>query len=136
LILRLPAEVCMPYCAQCLIEYVEGTAQCEDCGAFLLPGSPPIPPRLDIADERDFKLVAVRIFTTGMGAELAHGILQSQGIPCALSGDVAGSVPLSLIGIRLLVREEDVAHAEGILKEYLDTEVPLPPEEPEPAKGA
>ena len=129
----------MPYCAKCLIEYVEGTGQCEDCGAFLLPGSPPAaPPRPEIANEKDVKLVAVRIFTgdSGMGAEVARGVLESQGIPCALSGDVAGSVPLSLIGIRLLVREEDVAHAEGILKEYLDTEVPLPPEEPEPAKGA
>jgi hypothetical protein len=34
----------MPYCAKCLIEYVEGTTQCEDCWAFLLPGSPPEAP--------------------------------------------------------------------------------------------
>jgi len=122
----------MPHCAQCLIDYVEGTAQCEDCGAFLLPGSPPLPPRPDITDERDFKLVPVRIFTgdTGMKGELAHGILESQGIPCALSGAVARGDPFSLMGICLLVREEDLAHAERILKEYLDVEVPPPPDEP------
>ena len=39
----------MPYCAKCLVEYVEGTTQCEDCGASLLPGSPPgTPPPVDL----------------------------------------------------------------------------------------
>ena len=42
----------MPYCAQCLIEYVEGTAQCEDCGASLLPGSPPQRHRVLISARR------------------------------------------------------------------------------------
>jgi hypothetical protein len=122
----------MPHCAQCLIEYVEGTAQCEDCGAFLLPGSPPSPPRPDIADEAEFKLVPLRVFTgdTGMRAELARGVLESQGIPCALSGAVARGDPFSLMGIQLLVREEDVAHAERILKEYLGVEAPSLSEAP------
>ena len=116
----------MPYCAKCLIEYVDGTAECEDCGAILLPGSPPAaPPRPEIAHEKDVKLVSVRIFTgdSGMGAELARGVLESQGIPCTLSGDVAGE-PFPVMDIHLLVREEDAGRAERILQEYDDAEVP------------
>ena len=127
----------MPYCPKCSIEYVEGTAQCEDCGAFLLPGSPPAaPPPLEITHEKDAKLVSVRIFTgdAGMGAEVARGILESQGIPCVLSGDVAGE-PFPVMDIHLLVREEDLGRAERILKEYLDAEVPSAPEDPDPAEG-
>jgi hypothetical protein len=129
----------MPYCAQCLIEYVEGTAQCEDCGAALLPGSPPAaPPRFDLTAEKDVKLVPARIFsgtTAEMDAELARNILQTQGIPSALSGEgVADAFPVA--DVHLLVREEDAAHAERILREYLDVEVPLAPEGAEPGAGA
>ena len=128
----------MPYCAKCLIEYVEGTAQCEDCGAFLLPGSPPAaPPRPEITHDKDVKLVPVRISAedSGMEAEVARGVLESQGIPCVLSGDVAGE-PFPVMDIQLLVREEDMGRAERILQEYADAEVPPTPEEPDPAKGA
>ena len=128
----------MPYCPKCFIEYVEGTSQCEDCGAFLLPGSPPAAPaRPEIAHEKDVKLVPVRISAgdTGMEAEVARGVLESQGIPCVLSGDVAGE-PFPVMDIQLLVREEDMGRAERILQEYADAEVPAAPEEPDPAKGA
>jgi len=128
----------MPYCAKCLIEYVEGTAQCEDCGAFLLPGSPPAaPPRPEIPHEKDVKLVPVRIFTgdTGMEAEVARGVLESQGIPCVLSGDVAGE-PFPVMDIQLFVREEDRGRAERILQEYTDAEVPSAPEDLDSTKGA
>jgi len=127
----------VPYCAKCSIEYVEGTTQCEDCGAFLLPGSPPeAPRRLEIAHEKDAKLVSVRIFTgdSGMEAEVARGILESQGIPCALSGDVAGE-PFPVMDIHLLVREEDAGRAERILQEYAAAGVPAAPEEPDSTEG-
>jgi hypothetical protein len=128
----------MPYCAQCLIEYVEGTAQCEDCGAALLPGSPPeAPPRVDLAAEKDVKLVPVRIFggtTAEMDAELARNILQTQGIASALSGEGVAD-PFPVAEVHLLVREEDAAHAERILQEYLDANIPAAPEDPEPAEG-
>jgi len=128
----------MPYCTRCLIEYVEGTAQCEDCGASLLPGSPPEPPPpADLTAEKDVKLVPARIFngaTAEMDAELARNILQTQGIPSALSGEgVADPFPVS--EVHLLVREEDAAHAERILQEYLDMEVPASPEESNAAEG-
>jgi hypothetical protein len=129
----------MPYCAKCLIEYVEGTAQCEDCGASLLPGSPPeAPPRVDLAAEKDVKLVPARIFngsTAQMDAELARNILQTQGIPSTISGEGLAD-PFPVTEVHLLVREEDAAHAERILQDYLDAEIPSAPEEPEPTEGA
>ncbi|MGA2983276.1 MAG: DUF2007 domain-containing protein [Terriglobia bacterium] len=129
----------MPHCAQCLIEYVEGTAQCEDCGAALLPGSPPeAPPRVDLMEEKDVKLVPVRVFTGGtaqMDADLARNILQSQGIPCLLQGETSAEL-LPVLDVPLLVREEDAGHAERILQDYLDADVPSVPEEPDPAAGA
>jgi hypothetical protein len=129
----------MPYCPQCLIEYVDGTAQCEDCGANLLPGSPPEPPlRIDLTQEKDVKLVSVRVFSGGtaqMDAELARNILQSQGIPCLLQGESSVEM-LPVLDIPLLVREEDAAHAERILQDYLDTEASTAQEDPDPAEGA
>jgi hypothetical protein len=126
----------MPYCAKCLIEYVDGTTQCEDCGATLLPGSPPAsPPRLEIPHEKDVRLVPARVFTGGsarMDSELARNILQTQGIPSTIAGEGL-SDPLPVTEVHLLVREEDAARAERVLQEYLDTEVPAAPEDADPA---
>ncbi|MGO8787363.1 MAG: putative signal transducing protein [Terriglobia bacterium] len=128
----------MPYCAQCLIEYVEGTTRCEDCGADLLPGSPPeAPPLVDLSGEKNVKLVSVRVFNGGtaqMDADLARNILQAQGIPCLLQGEGSFEM-LPVLDIPLLVREEDAERAERFLQEYLDTEAPSGPDEPEPAEG-
>ena len=127
----------MPYCPKCFIEYVEGTSQCEDCGAFLLPGSPPAaPPRPEIAHEKDVKLVPVRVTAgdSGMEAEVARSILESQGISCVFSGDVPGE-PFPVMGINLLVREEDAARAERILQDYARAPVPPAPGESDPAGG-
>ena len=129
----------MPYCAQCLIEYVEGIGQCEDCGADLLPGSPPAgPPVVDLAGEKDVKLVSIRTFSGGtaqMDADLARNILQSQGIPSLLQGESSAEV-LPVLDIPLLVREEDVERAERILKDYLDADVQLSSEEADSAEDA
>ena len=128
----------MPYCAQCLIEYVEGTANCEDCGSVLLPGSPPEAPVVaDLHGQKDVKLVTVHVFSGGtaqMDADLARNILQSQGIPSLLQGETAAEV-LPVLDIPLLVREEDAAHAERILKDFLEAEVQMSPEETDPAEG-
>jgi len=128
----------MPYCAKCLVEYVEGTTQCEDCGAFLLPGSPPeAPPRVDLRHEKDVKLVPARIFngtTAQMDAELARNILQTQGISSALSGEGLAD-PFPVMEVHLLVREEDAERAERFLQEYLDTASPADPAAPEASEG-
>lgn len=127
----------MPYCPKCLIEYVEGTGQCEDCGAVLLPGSPPeAPPPVDLIAEKDVKLVPARIFagsTAEMDAELARNILQTQGIPSTLSGEGLAD-PFPVGEVQLLVREGDAAHAERVLQDYLDANVPSTSEEPDPAE--
>lgn len=127
----------MPYCAKCLVEYVEGTTQCEDCGAFLLPGSPPqAPAPVDLRKEKDVKLVPARVFngtTAQMDAELARNILQTQGIPSALSGEGLAD-PFPVMEVHLLVREEDAERAEHVLREYLDTAAPAVPEEPKSAE--
>ncbi|MGA3164604.1 MAG: DUF2007 domain-containing protein [Terriglobia bacterium] len=115
----------MPYCPQCFIEYVEGTKKCEDCGSDLQPGSPPeAPPRVEITNEKDVKLVSVRTFAGGtaqMDADLARNILQSQGIPCVQSGQGAANV-LPVLDVHMLVREEDAERAATVLEEYLDTD--------------
>jgi len=128
----------MSYCAKCLIEYVEGTPQCEDCGAALQPGSPPeVRPPVDLSGEKDVKLVPVRVFSGGtaqMDADLARNILQSQGIPCLLQGETSAEV-LPVLDVPLFVREEDAAHAERVLQEYLDAEVTSLPEDDDSAEN-
>jgi hypothetical protein len=115
----------MPYCPQCLIEFVEGTVKCEDCGANLVPGSPPeSPPLVQVPDSKDAKLVSVRVFSGGtaqMDADLARNILRAQGIPCAPSGEGAANL-LPMLDVHLLVREEDKARAARVLEEFLDTD--------------
>jgi hypothetical protein len=112
------------------VEYVEGTARCEDCGAELQPGSPPEPrPPIDLSAEKDVKLVPVRVFSGGtaqMDADLARNILQSQGIPCLLQGETSAEV-LPVLDVPLFVREEDATNAERILQDYLDADLASPP---------
>jgi hypothetical protein len=126
----------MPYCANCMIEYVEGVAQCEECGSALLPGSPPeLPAAIDLTKERDVKLVPVRIFAGGtaqMDAELARNILQTQRIPSMVQGESAAEL-LPVLDVPLLVRESDQAQAERILAEYFDRENASLTDEPTPA---
>jgi hypothetical protein len=127
----------MPYCARCFIEYVEGTTQCEECGAPLLPGSPPeAPTHVDLTQDKDVKLVPVRIFTGGtaqMQADLARNILRSQGIPSVPEGENAAEI-LPVLDVPLLVREEDVEKANRVLQEYLDTDSSANLEDPSSAQ--
>jgi hypothetical protein len=110
-----------------LVEYVEGTAQCEDCGASLLPGSPPQPPAaVDIPNLRGAKLAPVRVFagsTAQVNADLARNILESQGIPCFLQGETSAEV-LPVLEIPLLVRMQGADRATRILEGYLDADAP------------
>ena len=119
----------MPYCPNCLTEYVEGTTACEDCGAQLVPGSPPetppdTQPEIRSAGSADSKLVTVRVFTGPtalLDADVARNILQSQGIPCLVPGETSAEL-LPVLDVSLLVREEDAERAARILEDYLDPE--------------
>jgi hypothetical protein len=113
------------YCPRCYTEYVEGTAQCEDCCVPLQPGEPPERSRGAVPTEirRDVKLVRVRTFsgpTALLDADVARNILQAQGIPCFVPGETSVEL-LPVLDVPLLVREQDVEKAEAILKSYLDT---------------
>ncbi len=122
----------MPYCSKCLIEYVEGTTECEDCGGDLLPGSPPESPgQLMTLDSKDVKLSPVRVFTGAtaqMNADLARSILRSQGIPCILQGETSAEL-LPVLDVPVLVREQDAERAARILEGYFDTDAPAAAEE-------
>jgi putative signal transducing protein len=138
----------MPYCPQCLTEYVEGTTECEDCHANLVTGSPP--ERLaeedeldkshagsghaigralqsffgagNSAEDEDVKLTCVKTFTgslAAMDADVARSLLHSQGIPSILQGETSAGV-LPVLEIPLLVAETDAKRAEAILHEYFD----------------
>lgn len=119
----------MPYCPECLTEYVEGTRQCEDCGGQLVPGSPPVrTPEASVLDEsNDVKMVTVRMFsgpTAVLDAGLARTLLQNQGIPCFLSGETSAEL-LPGLEVPLLVREQDAGRASRVLRDYFDSPGPI-----------
>ncbi len=138
----------MPYCPDCLTEYIEGTEKCEDCGTELTPGSPPqrMPVQASGADktraigklfrslvgagERDdapeVKTVLVRKFfgpTATLDAELARNVLEAEGIPTIFPGETSIEM-LPFLEISLLVSDEDLPRATQILKDYFDTPGP------------
>ena len=139
----------MPYCPNCLTEYVEGTSECEDCGIFLLPGSPP--PAESEADEdsgagKEFggwfralvgagpeeedpqvKIVRIRTFTgatASLDASLARNLLRARGIRSVLGGEASAEM-LPVLEVSLMVREEDIERAAGILRNYFDKKGPI-----------
>jgi hypothetical protein len=150
-ILKTGKGAAMPYCPECLTEYVEGTRECDDCGAALVPGSPPPeeakgseagsgeaiggwfrslvgagPER----DDPDAKMVRVRTFsgpTAMLDADLARNLLQASRIPSILPGETSAEM-LPFLEIPLLVREEDAERAASILKDYFDRTAPEGPE--------
>jgi len=126
----------MPYCPRCLVEYVEGTTTCEDCGAFLLAGPrPEATPPVDLRNEKNVKLVPVRVFfggTAQMEADLARNILQTQGIPSLPSGEFAAKY-IPVLDVPLLVREEDLEKATQALEDYLGNPATTGAKEGEPS---
>lgn len=125
----------MPYCPNCLTEYVPGTSTCEDCGSELAPGSPPetppeTSPQTESAGSGGSKLVTVRVFTGPtalLDADVARNILESQGIPSLVPGETSAEL-LPVLDVSLLVREGDAERAATILHDYLDAEAASPAE--------
>jgi hypothetical protein len=123
----------MPYCPNCLTEYVEATTQCEDCGTALQPGSPPPLPEVaeETEDSADVTLVRIRTFsgpTAQLDADLARNLLRTQGIFCTLPGEMAAEALPGVCEVHLLVRKEDAEKAVEFLTGYLDTPGPIPVE--------
>jgi len=116
----------MPYCPQCLTEYVEGATECADCQVPLEPGSPPArAAAASGADESpDVDLVLIRTFsgpTALMDAELARNLLATQGIPSVLPGEISAETLPGIDVVQLLVRNKDAEQAAEVLKSYLDS---------------
>jgi hypothetical protein len=123
----------MPYCPNCLAEYVEGTTNCEDCGTPLVPGSPPENglASKEIQQGSEVHLVRLRTFsgpTALLDADLAKNLLNSQGILCVLPGEVTAETLPGVDVVQVLVRKEDAQRAARILASYMDSEQPSPPE--------
>ncbi|HLY60982.1 MAG TPA: DUF2007 domain-containing protein [Terriglobia bacterium] len=113
----------MAYCPECLVEYSEGTKECSNCHLPLAAGAPPAQPASTLEIAPDAELVRVRTFsgpTASLDAELAQNILQTQGIACALPGEGHAEMLPGIDVVQLLVRKEDAAQAEEILKSYMD----------------
>jgi Putative prokaryotic signal transducing protein len=115
----------MAYCPQCMTEYMEGSPECIDCHVALQPGPPPSkPPAPELL--REAKLVRVHVFSGGtavMQAELARSWLESEGIPCVVSGESSVAM-LPVLDVPLFVSREDEEKARRILREYLESEPP------------
>jgi putative signal transducing protein len=115
----------MAYCPQCATEYEEGTRECMDCHVALQPGPPP-PLSEGERDQGDVKLVTVRIFggaTGSTAAEVAKNLLESEGIPCLITGANVARM-LNALDVHLRVREEDGERASRILEEYSEAAPP------------
>lgn len=131
----LEPESSMPYCPDCKSEYEEGVEKCATCGTVLLPGSVPQarPGGQTHAKPEEISTVCVRVFrgpTAKMEADLARNVLDQEGIPCVLPGEVMAEVLPGVDVVQLLVREEDADTATEILKDYFDSPQPPPPDEP------
>jgi Putative prokaryotic signal transducing protein len=134
----------VPYCPNCLTEYVKGTEECEDCGVPLVPGSPPARGDAESSetdrmgtvagwfrslvgagperDEPEAKMVRIRTFfgnTAMLNADLARNLLRTRGIPSILPGETSVEL-LPFLEVPLLVREADAERAKSILRDYFD----------------
>lgn len=139
----------MPYCPNCLTEYVEGTSECEDCGISLLPGSPPEEEKeadLESGAGKEFggwfralvgagpedeephvKVVRIRTFsgaTASLDASLARNLLKARGVRSVLGGETSAEM-LPVLEVSLMVREEDADRAVDILRNYFDKKGPI-----------
>lgn len=85
-----------------------------------------------MSDESQIKLVPLRVFSGGtasLDAELARNVLAAEGIESLLPGDIAAAT-IPVLGVQLLVREEDAPRAAELLEAYFGTrgESPVPEE--------
>ena len=80
--------------------------------------------------EPDLKLVRIRTYsgpTARLDAEMAKRLLEAEGIPCTLPGEISAEV-FPVFDIPLLVCEDDAEQAAAILESYLQAPGPTPVE--------
>ncbi len=105
----------MPFCPKCGAEFVEGIWKCSDCGVRLVDSSPETQKK----PEPGLELVEVCRASHEMEAQLIRGLLESNGIDCALRGEavrLTHSIAIDgLAEVRILVRPEDADKAKKIM---------------------
>jgi hypothetical protein len=111
----------MAYCPQCLTEYIESAVECMDCRVPLKPGPPPPvgPPEA----EPDVHFVPVRVFRglhAQFQADLARNVLEAEGIPCTITGEMGAELIPGMDMVQLLVREDDRARASEVVEDVLN----------------
>jgi len=107
----------MPYCPDCFSEYREGVERCSDCGAELLPGSPPE------ADNEAVPLVRLCSRSDPNEAEVIQANLAESGILAVVRrhGPISGELGRVTDGMTedyaiVMVPEDQVDEAQKILE--------------------
>ena len=113
----------MPFCPVCKTEYREGFTTCSDCDASLVEQLPAEPPR----DERwDGSMVVVFIPRDDAEAQIVVGILQSEGIGCYVTPEVARTSRMMGIVVDwqqqqgIMVLESDVERAHDVIEQAME----------------
>lgn len=104
------------FCPKCKAEYREGFSRCADCDIDLISELPP--EKEQTVEYIDYKKIIT--FSSRYEADLAQGLLEANDVFAVVYGDDAGGIQPGLtfaIGVRLMVKEEDVESAKEILKD-------------------
>ena len=106
----------MPFCPTCRTEYESPTEFCEKCSSKLVDSLPPR--EVDPEDPR-IDLVELSEFATVSEAEMIREILEKNGIPTVLRGEVD---PIGIVShaesITLLVEERFLSQAQELYDAY------------------
>jgi hypothetical protein len=102
----------------CRSEYEAGTDTCPDCDCLLVDQKPP--ENLDA--DADATLVEIYRAAGDEEAFIVQGLLESEGIWCALSSDVPHTVlPLNVDGlgaVRISVADKDAERARSVIETH------------------
>jgi hypothetical protein len=108
----------LSFCPKCGSEYEPGVERCSDCNTRLVDRPPEKYPDAD----PEGILVEVYEASGDKEAFIVKGLLESNGIWCALESDVPHAVfPLEVDGlgaVRIMVSEEDAERATQLIDSY------------------
>jgi hypothetical protein len=115
----------MPFCPKCHSEYRPGFTRCTDCDAELVESLPE--EKVEEFHQTELELVELASFPDYSEAEMIQELLQENGIPTVLRGDV---VPLGNVSgaATLLVEKAALPEAHRLYEDYFAGEVEGEPE--------